>query len=195
MDYDNGLRLKQIQHQVDAMPVQILSYNDYNVKNQLITKWVGKTNVNYLQKVDYTYNSLGWLMGINSPSQIQGFSSLAAIGNLPNIYSPNSSNADLDYNDLFSMDLKYENPNAALAPSGTSVTPQYGGNISQVVWQVRGRERQAYTLSYDAENRMTAAKYSDISYSGAVTGGKYDENLTYDIRGNIQTLQRYVHAC
>ena len=89
------------------------------------------------------------------------------------------------------MDLKYENPNAALAPSGTSVTPQYGGNISQVVWQVRGRERQAYTLSYDAENRMTAAKYSDISYSGTVTGGKYDENLTYDIRGNIQTLQRY----
>ena len=89
------------------------------------------------------------------------------------------------------MELKYENPTAALAPSGTSVTPQYGGNISQVVWQVRGRERQAYTLSYDSENRMTNAKYSDISYSGTVTGGRYDETLTYDIRGNIQTLQRY----
>ena len=89
------------------------------------------------------------------------------------------------------MELKYDNPNAALAPSGTSVTPQYGGNISQVVWQVRGRERQAYTLSYDSENRMTNAKYSDISYSGTVTGGRYDETLTYDIRGNIQTLQRY----
>ena len=89
------------------------------------------------------------------------------------------------------MELKYENPTAALAPSGTGVTPQYGGNISQVVWQVRGRERQAYTLSYDSENRMTSAKYSDISYSGTVTGGRYDETLTYDIRGNIQTLQRY----
>ena len=89
------------------------------------------------------------------------------------------------------MDLKYENPTAALAPSGTSVIPQYGGNISQVVWQVRGRERQAYTLSYDSESRMTSAKYSDISYSGTVTGGRYDETLTYDIRGNIQTLQRY----
>ena len=102
-----------------------------------------------------------------------------------------TSTSDLDINDLFSLDLKYENPNAALAPSGTSVTPQYGGNISQVVWQVRGRERQAYTLSYDSENRMTSAKYSDISYSGTVTGGRYDETLTYDIRGNIQTLQRY----
>ena len=31
----------------------------------------------------------------------------------------------------------------------------------------------------------------DISTTGAVTGGRYDENLTYDVRGNIKTLQRY----
>ena len=70
------------------MPVEILSYNDYNVKNQLVTKWMGKTNVDYLQKVDYTYNSLGWLAGINSPCPIQSFTSLATIGNYPNLYSP-----------------------------------------------------------------------------------------------------------
>ncbi len=189
MDYDNGLRLKQMKHKVDAMDEQILSYADYNVKNQLQTKRMGKVgSLNYLQKVDYSYNSLGWLTGINSPAQ--ALSPLATIGNLPNQFSPNSSDADLDYNDLFSMDLKYENPLQANAPSGTTVTPQYGGNISQVIWQIRGREKQAYTLSYDAVNRMTSAKYSDISASGAVTGGRYDEMLTYDIRGNINTLQR-----
>ncbi len=71
------------------------------------------------------------------------------------------------------------------------MTPQYGGNISQVVWKVKGREKQAYTLKYDSENRMTEAIYSDIANSGSITGNRYDEKLTYDIRGNIQTLQRW----
>jgi RHS repeat-associated protein len=78
-----------------------------------------------------------------------------------------------------------------LAPSGTTTTPQYGGNISQVVWQVKGREKQVYTLNYDAVNRMTQATYSDVNNAGAVTGNRYDEKLTYDIRGNINTLQRW----
>ena len=90
MDYDNGFRLKQMKHQIDVLPEQILSYADYNVKNQLVTKRMGKVG----------------------------------------------------------------------------------------------------SLNYDAVNRMTNAKYSDISASGAVTGGRYDEMLTYDIRGNINTLQR-----
>ena len=34
-DYDNGLRPKQIKHQLDAMPEQILSSMDYTVKNQV----------------------------------------------------------------------------------------------------------------------------------------------------------------
>ena len=113
---------------------------------------------------------------------------------LANCYYPanvTTSTTDLDVNDLFSLELKYENPNAALAPSGTSVTPQYGGNISQVVWKVKGREKQAYTLKYDSENRMTEAMYSDIGNSGSLTGNRYDEKLTYDIRGNINTLQRW----
>ena len=89
------------------------------------------------------------------------------------------------------MELNYQNPNAAYASSGTTVTAQYGGNISQVVWKVKGREKQAYTLKYDSENRLTEAMYSDISTSGTVTGNRYDEKLTYDIRGNINTLQRW----
>ena len=80
------------------------------------------------------------------------------------------------------LELNYQNPNAALAPSGTTVTPQFGGNISQVVWKVKGREKQAYTLKYDSKNRMTEAIYSDIGNSGTITGNRYDEKLTYDIR-------------
>jgi len=77
------------------------------------------------------------------------------------------------------------------APTNTSVTGEYGGNISQMTWQTRGREKQSYTFKYDYINRMTEADYADISNAGAVTNDRYTEKLTYDIRGNIQTLQRY----
>jgi RHS repeat-associated protein len=190
MDYDNGLRLKQMKHQIDALPEQILSYADYNIKNQLQTKRIGKVGaLSYLQKVDYTYNSLGWLTGINNPQTAFPLTKALSACFYPVNYG--ASTTDLDYNDLFSMELKYEAPVAALAPSGTTVTPQYGGNISQVTWQVRGRDKQAYTLNYDAVNRMTQATYSDISSTGTVTGNRFDEKLTYDIRGNINTLQRW----
>jgi RHS repeat-associated protein len=188
-DYDNGLRLKQMKHQLDAMPVQTLAYNEYNVKNQLVTKYVGKSgSLNYLQKTDYTYNSLGWLSGINPGLTNNLDRTMAAC-----FYPVNNatSTTNLDINDLFSMELKYDNPVAAFAPSGTTVTPQYGGNIAQVVWKVKGREKQVYTLKYDATNRMTEAIYSDIATAGTVTGNRYDEKVTYDIRGNIQTLQRW----
>jgi RHS repeat-associated protein len=189
-DYDNGLRLKQVKHKLDALPEQILSYSDYNVKNQMIAKRMGKVGaLNYLQKVDYAYNSVGWLTGINNPATVFGLTRPLVSCFYP--VTNGSSTTDVDYNDLFSMDLKYDNPIAANAPSGTAVTPQYGGNIAQVSWQVRGREKQAYTLNYDAINRMTEAGYSDISASGAVTGNRFDEKLTYDSRGNINTLQRW----
>jgi RHS repeat-associated protein len=189
MDYDNGLRLKQMKHQLDAMPEQILSFSDYNVKNQLITKRMGKTGaLPYLQKVDYSYNTLGWLTGINSPAPVMGLTSPLSVCGFPKSTAPSTTN--LDFNDLFSMDLKYEAPVAAWSPTGTA-TPQYGGNISQVGWQVRGREKQAYTLTYDVENRLTEAAYSDINAAGTVTGNRYDEKLTYDMRGNINTLQRW----
>jgi RHS repeat-associated protein len=190
-DYDNGLRPKQVRHQIDAMPEQILSYIGYTVKNQVATKWIGKpaiSSLNYLQKVDYSYNTLGWLTGINAPAP-----SLGLTRTIANCYFPVSSNlstTDLDLNDLFSMDLKYDAPIQALAPSGTTVTPQYSGNISQVIWQVRGRDRQVYTLQYDHLSRMTTAAYSDISISGTVTGNRFDEKIEYDMRGNIKKLQR-----
>jgi RHS repeat-associated protein len=73
-----------------------------------------------------------------------------------------------------------------------TVTPQYNGNISQTIWQVRGREKQVYTFQYDFLNRMTEANYAEINTAGARTNdqNKYMEKLTYDMRGNIKTLKR-----
>jgi RHS repeat-associated protein len=190
-DYDNALRLKRVKHKVDAMAEQIVSQMDYTIKNQLQSKWMGKVGtLNFLQKVDYAYNSVGFLTGINAPSQ-----TLPLYKPLSACYYPvvtSSSTTNIDYNDLFTLELNYNNPVAANTPAGVTATPQYGGNISQATWQVRGREKQSYTFKYDHINRMTEARYADISTAGTVAASdRYSELLTYDARGNIKTLKRY----
>jgi RHS repeat-associated protein len=190
-DYDNALRLKRVKHQVDAMAEQIVSQMDYTVKNQLQSKWMGKVGaLNFLQKVDYAYNSVGFLTGINVPSPTLGITRPLSVCGPPTSVTASATNIDLA--DLFSLELKYENPVAANAPTGLTATPQYGGNISQATWQVLGREKQSYTFKYDHINRLTEARYADISMAGAVAASdRYSELLTYDARGNIKTLQRY----
>jgi RHS repeat-associated protein len=185
-DYDNALRLKRVKHQVDAMAEQIVSQMDYTVKNQLQTKWMGKVGaLSFLQKVDYAYNSVGFLTGINAPS-LNGTTNAACT--LP-FANPTGS---LDDNDLFSLDMRYDNPTAAFAPTGTAATPQYGGNIAQMIWQVRGKQKQVYTYQYDHLNRLTEANYSELNTANVKVDNlnKYMEKLTYDVRGNIKTLQR-----
>jgi RHS repeat-associated protein len=190
-DYDNALRLKRVKHKVDAMAEQIVSQMDYTVKNQLQSKWMGKVGaLNFLQKVDYAYNSVGFLTGINVPSPTLGITRPLSVCGPPTSVTPSATN--IDQTDLFSLELKYENPVAANAPTGVTATPQYGGNISQATWQVLGREKQSYTFKYDHINRLTEARYADINAAGTVTASdRYSELLTYDVRGNIKTLQRY----
>lgn len=67
----------------------------------------------------------------------------------------------------FSMELKYENGSA----------PQYNGNISNQVWT--NNVSNTFTYGYDYLNRLTTATATGIS-----------EALSYDVMGNIVTLNR-----
>jgi RHS repeat-associated protein len=98
--------------------------------------------------------------------------------------------------DLFSEIIRYDNPDTYISNLGT---PQYNGNISQVQWQVAGREQQAYTYKYDDLDRLLEGEYTDIhdmeglQASGQTpysTDNKFGEKLTYDLRGNITSLIR-----
>jgi hypothetical protein len=77
-------------------------------------------------------------------------------------------------------------------PNMTGDTIQKNGNINQMMWRTRGRERQAYNFSYDYLDRLRSAVYADVSDAGTVTQSKhFNESLTYaDSRGNIATLRR-----
>jgi RHS repeat-associated protein len=74
----------------------------------------------------------------------------------------------------------------------TGDTLQRNGNINQMMWRTRGRERQAYNFSYDYLDRLRSAVYADVNDAGTVTQSKnFNESLTYaDARGNIGTLRR-----
>jgi hypothetical protein len=80
----------------------------------------------------------------------------------------------MDQKDLFYMQLQYD----ALF-SGFAGTLRKDGNISQAIWRVRGRERQAYSYSYDGLQRISTASYSDISDAGTVTASaRYNTSYT-----------------
>jgi RHS repeat-associated protein len=89
--------------------------------------------------------------------------------------------------DLFYMQLQYDN-----LFSGVAGTLRKDGNISQAIWRVRGRERQAYSYTYDGLQRISTANYSDINDAGTITtSNRYNTSYTYaDLRGNISNNQR-----
>ncbi|MEN9611340.1 MAG: hypothetical protein RLZZ628_2154, partial [Bacteroidota bacterium] len=103
--------------------------------------------------------------------------------------------------DLFSQSIMYDDPETQ-----TGAAPQYNGNISSTTWQVAGRTKQSYGFTYDDLNRLTNANFFDVTEtytpspkqtyppgnwsSTFSTDNKFQEQLTYDLRGNIQTLKR-----
>jgi RHS repeat-associated protein len=176
----------------------------YDFQDKVIEKNIGKKSTNlYLQSIDFQYNIRNWLTKINSgdlahtTGEDYPLFKCDESSTILNNYNGTYANPDLVGNDLnpdlFTQVLRYDNPIAAIG----NATPQYNGNIAQIQWQVGGREAQAYSYTYDALNRMTNAQYTDI-HTGTGNGwptqydknNRYNEQLTYDVRGNIISLLR-----
>jgi RHS repeat-associated protein len=187
-NYDHWGRNTLNTHQVGTGTIHNISQINYDWKNQVTEKNLGKTpsTTNYLQSLDYAYNDQGWLTTINAASLGGTNTGLAACPTNQGMPSPGAASTTPDLNDLFYLELKYD-----VLQSGLTGTAVKNGNISQVLWRVRGRERQAYSLTYDYLDRMTNARYDNISDAGTVNNtSAWDENLVYDIRGNINSLTR-----
>ena len=72
---------------------------------------------------------------------------------------------------LFAMQLKYT--------SGTY--PRYNGNITNQLWGTPGSLANTFTYTYDPLNRLLA---------GDTGAGKYEKDISYDVMGNITSLNR-----
>lgn len=167
--YDHKGRLKNTFHGIDGSNTQISQMN-YTHKDELESKLLGINGANRLQKIDYAYNAQSWLESIN---QI-------------NLEPPNGFNGTDDMDDLFYLSLKYNEANSQL-----NAAAQQNGNISQVHWRVRGRDRQAYGYQYDFLDRLTEATYGEIGDAGNYYNqNRYNSTYSYDLRGNIMSLTR-----
>ncbi|MCK6543628.1 RHS repeat-associated core domain-containing protein [bacterium] len=83
------------------------------------------------------------------------------------------------------MELKYESTDAAIAG-----TAQYNGNISQQIWASSTTVRHAYGYTYDQINQLSIAEYEKYNGSWNQDAGRFNEQATYDLNGNIQSLIR-----
>lgn len=188
--YDHQGRLSDYFINLGTGEKRIAGYT-YNSRDEMIERNLHYDNYSgtnaWLQSIDYAYNEQGWLTTING----------ATLGatNIPfptcntAIVNPGNTTVgqDIDQKDLFYLQLQYD-----ALHSGLSGSIRKDGNISQAIWRVRGRERQAYSYAYDGLQRITSATYSDINDAGTVTtSNRYNTSYTYaDLRGNISNTQR-----
>jgi RHS repeat-associated protein len=174
-EYDVNWRTNAIYHTLNGGTEQQVSAYAYNQLGQLIDRKLHKDGLgNFLQSVDYRYHLHGQLVSINNET-------LAGTGPL---------NDDVD--DYFGMEIQYEN-----VVSGLGSTAQYNGNISSVTWKGLGADRgtsldrRAYAYTYDRSDRLTQGTfkmYGASSWNQELN--TLDEGATYDVNGNILTLNR-----
>jgi len=172
-DYDHIGRLLRTWHSVNNATPVLLTANDYNEIGQLVTKKLYSTDGStFKQNVDHRYNIRGWLTNINN-------STLA-----------NDGVTNSDTNDLFGMDLLYNETD-----SGLGNNSMYNGNISAVKWSnnlaLGTTKNVAYNYSYDPMNRITSASYltNNAGWSNA-TNAYNETGYAYDLNGNIKNMVR-----
>jgi RHS repeat-associated protein len=199
-DYFYDAKGRQLQHynRINNGAMNLIGQTNYTFRDEIKEKNFGSP---VLQSVDYTYDFRGWLTSING-----GTDRKVSNGNMP-YYNCNDYSPSLLYTtpptpiaiiatgdtkpDLFMEELHYDDlvGNGTLYPS-TGIPKN--GNIACIIYQTYGQQRQAYGFKYDAFDRMLEAKHGNYDDAGTFTAtARYDEILTYDKRGNINTLKRY----
>jgi RHS repeat-associated protein len=196
--YDHSGRNTALFHKINANTEQKLGTYTYDFRDRMTVRGMGWATVAStsapIQQLDYAYNEQNWLTALNAPTTFSSANNALAV--CPT--SPTALNSVEDVfaaatstNDLFKLNLYYDSPQTFTGQPSAPVA-QRNGNISQVVWQTRGRERQAYNVSYDFLDRMTTVSYMDLTTAGTANSlQRYQESVTYaDLRGNISSIQR-----
>jgi len=75
---------------------------------------------------------------------------------------------------IFSFTLQYNTP-------GAGITPQFNGNITQMLYTGQNSGSKSFGYTYDRLNRLTVS---------ASSSGLLDESMVYDGMGNIKKLTR-----
>ena len=175
-EYDAGGRPTKVLQSLNGGTEILLVKYEYNALGQLVDKKLhemGSVGSGvFVQSVDFRYNILGQLASINNAQLTTG------------------ENND-DTNDYFGMEFLYNG-----VESGLNNTSRFNGNISAIKWKSPGTttgvaNQRSYKLTYDKSNKLTSAVFQvrgTSSWNKEVNA--HDELVTYDLNGNIKTLQR-----
>jgi len=166
--YDHRERLKTQTQQLNGGAATVILENVYDELGALVTRKVGGSTSNPLQKVDYKYNIRGWLTDINNAEY----------------YHTDTEN------DLFQMMLNYNKSGGFIGNES-----QYNGNINSVFVRTKSNNLfRGYAYHYDHLNRLTLAQNVFYKNSGWTLGvnadESYNEQVSYDKNGNILTMKR-----
>ncbi|MDH5032349.1 DUF6443 domain-containing protein [Chryseobacterium cucumeris] len=135
--------------------------------------------------VENTYNDLGQLTnkktGNTTGIPLQSIDHTYNIrGWLTKVNDPANLNGK-----LFAYEMKYHNPVYSTVSTG-----KYNGNIAEIDWSSadNGTFRR-YNYQYDGLDRLKNGIYSEPN-AAVPMNNYYNEALTYDVNGNIQSLKR-----
>jgi RHS repeat-associated protein len=157
-----------------------LQQSIYNYRNELITKYQGKTQYSgikaYLQKIDYHYLANGALAHINQPLTA---STRSLFDCNPLVNSGETLDTDAK-RDIYYERLDYHQPTI----SGSQA--RYNGEISAEHHQVKSFLPQAYTHQYDHMGRLLSSNHHEQAARTMI----YDQSQEYDQQGKIMKLRR-----
>jgi len=151
---------------------------EYDSQNRLKKQWHTVDGNSPELLAENTYNELSQLSNKKVGNNLQSID-----------YTYNIRGALIKVNDpsvtgkLFGYELKYYTPASIEAGKRT-------GNISEVLWRTGSDNTlRKYAYQYDAFNRMTSGTFTEPDAT-VPQNGFYNESATYDLGGNIATLQR-----
>ncbi|SHF01926.1 DUF6443 domain-containing protein [Chryseobacterium takakiae] len=176
-------RHKRLDTDTDKMITENFTYDSQN-RLKTHTHQVDNNPVEYLAQ--NTYNELSQLQtkkvgGISASTPLQDISYAYNIrGWMTKINDPANLNGK-----LFGYVVQYS------GPQNTAVTGKYNGNITEADWRTSTDNiLRRYNYQYDALNRLTKGSYFEPNAS--VPGnGFYNEEISYDLNGNISNLKRF----
>ncbi|WP_158267056.1 RHS repeat-associated core domain-containing protein [Chitinophaga niastensis] len=193
--YDAENRITNVETSTDDFYWENDAYYQYHKHGPLAKAILGQQQV---QGIDYAYTLQGWLKGVNSTSLTPAFD----MGN-------DGSKGSLVARDAFGYALHYfgdrdykaignnVNAFAAGAAGDTSIfKPLFNGNIAAMSVNLPAvGDPLLYTYRYDALNRlssMTAANGLNATTNtwSPAKLPDFEEALTYDANGNIQSYHR-----
>lgn len=194
--YDFLGRLSRVHETVNGGVETVLASYKYNELGQLIEKNLHCTNCNtqgsnvatipgnggtYMQSIDYRFNIRGWMTSINNAK-------------LDNDYNINAIEYTNDDNtDYFGIEMLFNT-----VESGIGNAARHNGNISAIKWKGIGEAAgnagtRSFKYAYDKTDRLkdaTFAAINPITTTWTKEVNTLNENITYDVNGNILSLQR-----